>query len=107
MHGSVKLSDSHQLDICGVGDIKPCMWNGTKFMLKNVQHAPKLTKNLMTVEQLDDIGYNIMFHARSWLVKKGNLIILKGQKFGSLYSLYISSVKEHSLCVLELSSIEL
>ena len=75
------------------------MQNGTEFMLKNVRHVPKLTKNLMSVEQLDDMGYSIMFHAGSWLVKKGNLVILKGQKFGSLYSLYVFSVNEHSLCV--------
>ena len=61
----VKLGDSHQLDICGVGDIKLCMWNGTKFMIKNMQHVPKLKKILMLVEQLDDMGYNIIFHAGS------------------------------------------
>ena len=43
-----------------------------------------------------------MFHARSWLVKKGNLVVLKSHKFRSLYSLYVSSMKEHSLCVAKL-----
>ena len=76
-------------------------------MLKNVRHVPKLTKNLMSMGQLDNMGYTITFHARLWLVKKGNLVILKGQKFSSLYSLYVSSVKEHSLCVAELLSLEL
>ena len=47
------------------------------------------------------MGYNIMFHAKSWLVKKGNLVILKGHKFVLLYSFYVSLVKEHSLCVAE------
>ena len=106
-NGSVKLGDSHQLAICGIGDIKLCMRNGTEFILKNVRHVPKLTKSLMSVGQLDDLGYNIVFHAGSWLVKKGNLVILKGQKFGSLYSLYVSSVKEHSIYVAELPSTEL
>ena len=82
------------------------MWNDTKLMLKNVRHVSKLTKNLMSMGQLDDMGYNIMFHAKSWLVKKGNLAILTSHKFGSLYSLYVS-LKERSLCVVELLSIEL
>ena len=76
-------------------------------MLKNVQHVPKLTKNLMSMGQLDDMGYNIKFHAGSWLVKKGKLFILEGQNFGSLYSLYVSLVKEHSLCVAKLPSTKL
>ena len=108
IHGSWKLNDSHQVEVCGVGDISLCMQNGVKFMLKNVQHVPELTKNLLLMGQLDDVGYNIMFHARSWLVKKGNLVILlKAQKFGSLYLLYVSSVKEHALCVAKLVSTEL
>ena len=83
------------------------MHNDTKFMLKNVWHVPKLTKNLMSMGHLDDMGYNIMFHARPWLVKKGSLVIVNSQKFGSLYSLYVSSLKEHSCCVANVSSTEL
>ena len=45
----VKLGGSHQLDICGVGDIRLCMQNVIDFMLKNVRHVPKLIKNLMSV----------------------------------------------------------
>ena len=59
-HGLVKLGDSHQVEICGVGGIKLCMWHGTKFMLKNMRHVRMLTKSLMSVRQLDDMGNNIM-----------------------------------------------
>ena len=68
---------------------------------------PKLTKNCMLVGWLNDMGYTFMFHARSSLVKKGNLVILKGKKFGSSNSLYVSSMKEHSLCVAKLPSTKL
>ncbi|MCO5562911.1 hypothetical protein L7F22_016547 [Adiantum nelumboides] len=50
MHGLIKLGDSHQLDILGIGDVKICMANGTQFMLKDVRHVPKLSKSLVSTE---------------------------------------------------------
>ncbi|MCO5551764.1 hypothetical protein L7F22_005267 [Adiantum nelumboides] len=92
MHGSLNLGDSHQLEILGIGDVKICMVNSTQFMLKDVRHEPQLSKSLVSAEQLDDLGYTIVGND-SWLICKANLITLKGQKSGTLYSLYVSSVK--------------
>ena len=47
-----------------------------------------------------------MSYAKLWLVNKWTLVILKGQTFGSLYSLYVSSMKEHYLCVVKLPFVE-
>ncbi|MCO5576099.1 hypothetical protein L7F22_029906 [Adiantum nelumboides] len=92
MHGTMKLSDSHHVDICNIGDIKLCMRNGTKLMLQSVRHASKLTKSLMSIGQLDDLGYSAIFNHGSWMIKKGNLVMVKGQKSGSLYSFKFESV---------------
>ncbi|MCO5559799.1 hypothetical protein L7F22_013403 [Adiantum nelumboides] len=73
MHYSVKLGDSHQLEIFGIGDVKICMANGTQFMLKDVRHVPKLSKSLVSIGQLDDLGYSTMFGNGSWLIRKANL----------------------------------
>ncbi|MCO5579570.1 hypothetical protein L7F22_033427 [Adiantum nelumboides] len=101
MHGSVKLGDSHQLVILGIGDVNICMANGTQFMLKDVRHVPKLSKSLVSTGQLDDLGYTKVFKNGSWLIRKANLVILKGQKSGTLYPLYVSLVKENGIYVAE------
>ncbi|MCO5592326.1 hypothetical protein L7F22_046327 [Adiantum nelumboides] len=108
MHGSIKLGDSHQLEILGIGDVKVCMANGTQFMLKDVRHVPKLSKSLVSMGQLDELGYTTVFGNGSWLICKANLVILKGQKSGTLYPLYVSLVKENGIYVAEtMPSIEL
>ncbi|MCO5609852.1 hypothetical protein L7F22_064084 [Adiantum nelumboides] len=73
MHGLVKLGDSHQLEILGIGDVKICMANGTQFLLKDVRHVPKLSKSLVSTRQLDELGYTTVFGNGSWLIRKANL----------------------------------
>ncbi|MCO5562375.1 hypothetical protein L7F22_016002 [Adiantum nelumboides] len=106
-HGTVKFGDSHHVDLCGIGDIKLSIRNGTEFMLRSVRHVSKLTKSLMSVGQLGDLGYSVVFTHGPWMIKKANLVMLKGQKSGSLYSLNVSSVEENSIYVVELPSPEL
>ncbi|MCO5555925.1 hypothetical protein L7F22_009469 [Adiantum nelumboides] len=108
MHGLVKLGDSQQLEILVIGDVKVCMVNGTQFRLKDVKHVPQLSKSLVFARQLDDLGYTTVFGNGSWLIRKANLIILKGQKFETLYPLYVFLVKENGVYVAEtMPSIEL
>ncbi|MCO5564465.1 hypothetical protein L7F22_018126 [Adiantum nelumboides] len=78
MHGLVKLDDSHQLEILGIGDVNICMENGIQFMLKDVRHVPKLSKSLVFTGQPDELGYTTVFKNGSWLICKANLVILKG-----------------------------
>lgn len=99
MHGPVKLGDSHQLEVLGIGDVKLCMTNGTQFMLKNVRHVPQLSKSLVSVGQLDDHGYTTVFANGSWLICKANLIVLRGQNSRTLYFLYVSLVKENAIYI--------
>lgn len=105
--GIVKLGDSYALDIVGVGDIKLMLPNGTEFVLHNVRHVPELAKSLISTGQLDDLGYTTIFGNQSWTIKKGNLVILKGQKHGSLYSMHVSCVKDNVIAIAELPSTEL
>ena len=107
MQGIVRLGDSYELDIIGIGDVKVQMHNGTTFVLQDVRHVPKLTKSLLSTGQLDELGYTTVFGNGSWLIRKNNLVIMKGHKNGSLYSMFISSVDEHSIYVAELPSTEL
>ena len=65
------------------------MHHGTTFVLQNVRHVPKLTKSLLSIGQLDDLGYTTVFGNGSWLIRKNNLVIMKGRKNGSLYSMFV------------------
>ncbi|MCO5603832.1 hypothetical protein L7F22_057985 [Adiantum nelumboides] len=90
----------------------PESWDTFNTAISNSTHGGKLafgdvTSALLTEKirrqsldsgghgQLDDLGYITVFEKGSWLIRKANLIILKGQKPGTLYSLYVSSVKEN------------
>lgn len=74
----MKLGDPRALDIVGIGNITLAFDNGTNFMLENVRHVPDLAKSLISVGQLDNIGYYTTFGGQSYLIKKGNLVISKG-----------------------------
>ena len=107
MHGTVKVGDAYELEISGIGDIKLVLHNGTQFMLQNVRHVPQLAKSLISVGQLDDLGYSTHFGNGTWLIKKGNLVILRGQKNGTLYSMHVSHVHEDSISIAEHSNTDL
>ena len=47
-------------------------------MLDNVRHVPKLMKSLILVGQLDEMGYTTCFGNRSRVIKKENIVILRG-----------------------------
>ena len=57
--------------------------------------------------QLDNLGYSTTFGNGSWVIKKGNLVILKGQKHESLYSMFVLSVKEDYISIAEMPTSEL
>ncbi|MCO5612545.1 hypothetical protein L7F22_066813 [Adiantum nelumboides] len=82
------------------------MANGVKFTIHNVRHAPTLTRNLISVGRLDDLGYKVTFHQQSWRIAKGHLILAHGSKVGTLYPLYVSD-KNNVLSVTELFTVAL
>ena len=103
-HGTVKLGDSYKLDIQGIGDVKLAMSNGMEFVLHNVRHVPQITKSLISAGQLDDLGYTTVLGNGSWLIKQQNLVIMRGRKHGTLYSMFVSHVNKDSIYIAELPS---
>ncbi|MCO5612794.1 hypothetical protein L7F22_067064 [Adiantum nelumboides] len=64
-HGMVSLDNNYACDIIGAGNIKLSLPNGSIFTLTNVRHVPKLTKSLISIDQLDDAGYHTTFGNQS------------------------------------------
>ena len=90
--GSVRLADGAILDVTGIGDVDLKTSLGTTWTLKSVRLIPDLTRMLLSVGQLDDQGYHVLFGNGQWKVVKGNLVIAKGKKIGTLYIVDASSV---------------
>jgi len=83
--GKVYLADGKSLDIIGRDDINIKTSNGSLWTLNNVRHIPALKRNLISIGQLDDEGHCTTFGDGHWKVRKGNLVVAREKKQGSLY----------------------
>ena len=63
------------------------MKDGQNILLKNVRHVPEMRMSLISMGLLDDEGYSTSFGKGGWKLSKGALVVAKGPKIGTLYSL--------------------
>ena len=59
--------------------------NGSVWLLEKVQHIPNLSRNLISVGQLDDEGHSILFVGGTWKVTKGARVLARGKKTSTMY----------------------
>ena len=59
--------------------------NGSMLELHDVRHVPGLKRNLLSVGQMDDEGYDVNFGGGRWKITKGAMVIARGKKEGTLY----------------------
>ena len=83
--GKVYLADGSALDVVGMGDVRILLPNRSIWLLEKVRHIPDLKRNLISVGQLDDEGYAILFVGGTWKVTKGARVLARGKKTGTLY----------------------
>jgi len=88
--GKVRLANYKTLDVTGMGDIVLKTSVGF-WTLKDVRVVPSLTKSVISVRQLDEQGQNVMCRNQQWKVIKGNLVMARGRKRGSLYMVRLLS----------------
>ena len=88
--GKVRLVDNKTLDVMGMSDIVLKTPVGL-WTLKDVRVVPSLTKSLISVTQLDEHGHVVKFRNQKWKVVKGNLVMVRGKKRGSLYMVGLPS----------------
>jgi hypothetical protein len=53
--------------------------------LLGVLHIPGLAKNLIFVRKMDDAGVKTMFEKETCRMVRGEMVLLKGVWFGTLY----------------------
>lgn len=90
--GRVLMGNNNVCQIVGIEYVKIKMFDGSIIILYNVRHAPRLKRNLSSLDLLDGLGY--FFRS-----KNGGLKIIKR------IEVVIKGVKKHDLYVLEGSSI--
>ena len=95
--GKVRLADDQVLDITGIGDVDLKTSMGTTWTLKDVRVIPSLRRKLISVGKLDDEGFDVHFGGGQWKVIKGNLVIAKGKKKGTLYMVEVPGDGVHAV----------
>ena len=53
--------------------------------MQKVRHVLDLRRNLISIGQLDDKRYAILFVGGTWKVTKGSMVLAYGRRIGTLY----------------------
>ena len=85
--GNVRMGNEDVSKIVGMGDI--CLETniGCKLLLRYVRHVPDIRLNLISTGKLDDEAYNNNFSDGKWKLSKDSLVVAKGKKTCSLYTM--------------------
>ncbi|KAK2970107.1 hypothetical protein RJ640_018427 [Escallonia rubra] len=86
-YGHVTVGNGHRCSIVGKGKVKIKLSNGGTLILNDVRHIPELQKNLISVSGLDREGYFVAFGEKQWKVTKGSMVVARGERVGTLYTL--------------------
>jgi hypothetical protein len=93
----VYLGDNEPFQIVGKKRIKIKFHNGNHWLLHEIKHVPRLSKNLISTGQLDDEGCVITFSDKNWKVTKGALVVEKSVKVGTFIYFYRSNISFYFL----------
>ncbi|PKA62504.1 Retrovirus-related Pol polyprotein from transposon TNT 1-94 [Apostasia shenzhenica] len=83
--GKVYLADDELLEIVGKGDVQIRTLNGSISRLHNVRYIPRLKRNLISIGQLDNNWYKIIFGNSSLRIVNGAIVVARGIKKVILY----------------------
>jgi len=106
--GSVFMGNDHALKIAGISTIKLRMYDGTICTLQGVRHVKGLKKNLLSIRQLDDLGYKTHIEGGILKVLKGVLVVMKTEKLAAnLYTLLGDMLQDADVSVASANQEEL
>jgi transposase InsO family protein len=90
--GKVILGNNQTCEIKGSGSIRFKMYDGIVRTLTAVRYVPNLSRNLISISVLDDLGVVSKVEAGHMKLSRGALTIMKGIKNGGLYYLQGSPI---------------
>ena len=103
----IQSTITHACKIVVFGDVRLVFADGTQLMLHNVRHVLEVKKNLISTSMLDDDGYVTSFGHGSWKVTKGALVIARGPKVDTMYSLHARVCNHADVHATELPNISM
>ncbi|KAJ4754257.1 polyprotein [Rhynchospora pubera] len=106
----VRLGDDKSIQVEGKGTIAVRNNNSGMKYLHNVYFIPQLSQNLLSIGQLMESGYSILFEGSTCLIKESEtnkLIAEVTMATNKLFPLEISGVREKALAMKELNQSEL
>ncbi|KAK2985190.1 hypothetical protein RJ640_010479 [Escallonia rubra] len=86
-YGHVTVGNGYRCSIIGKGKVKIKLSNGGTLILNDVRHIPELQKNLISVSGLDREGYFVTFGEKQRKVTKWSMVVARGERVGTLYTL--------------------
>jgi len=88
------MGNDHALKIVGVGVVKIKMLDGSS-TLQGVRHVKGLRKNLLSIGQLDELGFKTHIEGGILKVIKGALVAIRAEKIATnLYMLVGDTLQE-------------
>ncbi|KAK2988297.1 hypothetical protein RJ640_011968 [Escallonia rubra] len=86
-YGHVTIGNRYRFSIVEKGKVKIKLLNRRTLVLKDVRHIPELQKNLISVSGLDRESYFVRFGEKQWKVIKRSMVVARGERIGTLYTL--------------------
>ena len=88
----VLLGNNRPCKVQGVGSVRVRLHNDVENVLTSVRYIPELTRNLISLGMLNELGFMIKVEAGTIKVLKGSLLVMKGIRKNAIYSLLGSTV---------------
>ncbi|KAK3037909.1 hypothetical protein RJ639_031800 [Escallonia herrerae] len=92
-YGHVTVGNGYRCSIVGKGKVEIKLSNRGTLVLKDVRHIPEMQNNIISVSGLDREGYFVAFGEKQWKVTKGSMVVARGERVGTLYTL--SGIHNH------------
>ena len=103
----VRLGDDKMIQVEGKGKVAVHTKNGMRY-LHNVYFIPDLTQNLLSIGQLMDSGYSIVFERKTCVIKSKNQVLVEvNMAINKLFPLKVSNVEERAMAAKVLNQSEL
>jgi hypothetical protein len=92
--GNVFLGDDSTTKIIGQGKVKLRLIDRRIRTLLGVIHIPGLSRNLIYVRKMDDARIKTIFEKETCMMVRGEMVLLKGVWFGTLYKMQGSTISD-------------
>ena len=88
------MGDDSTTKIIGGRKFKLKLMDGRIITLPGVHHIQRMSKNVISIRKLDDVGVKTMFEKETCQMVRGTMVLLKGFQIGTLYNMQRSTISD-------------